>query len=432
MKKKNVTIAYCLVQGTFWCAMCAASTFAAVYLGALGYTNTELGRIIALGALLGFFLPTVISPIIDRSPKLNASMAAIFFQTFAIVIGLAIFAISRKGMLLNFLYILWLGIMLTTSPMMTQISQDYIHEGWNVNFGIARAFGSLAFVGMSSGLGKLMESIPKTTLPLFAVLMSFLMMAMVLTLYFSSGKKEFTKHLYTGIGDAAGNTTHGAADDATGGATVGEAAHGHVPADDAKSSGLGVFLRENRDFALLLVAIGLIFSASEFFGVYMINIVENVGGTSADMGNILAVTAALEIPSMLLWGKVGNWKHAELLLGLSLFCFTIRLLTFGLAKSLAPMYVAAIFQMLGYGVYTPAIVDYIRKNIPYKDSVKAQSLVVAMNTFGLVFASLVGGILVDAIGVRTTLFLLTGLSLAGSFLGLAAVLRHKNSQQGRC
>jgi len=416
MKKNKLTTVYCLVQGTFWCAMCAASTFAAVYLGALGYSNTELGRIIALGALLGFFLPTVISPVIDRSPKLNASMAALFFQTLAVLLGLSIFLVSEKGIVLSILYICWIGVMLTTSPMMTQISQDYIHEGMNVNFGVARAFGSLAFVGMSSGLGKLLVTIPKTTLPLFATAMSFLMMPMIVLLYAVSGKKSFANNLPSGAGNAA----------AANGTPTGDASDAGSSSAE-KSSDLATFLKENRDFALLLAAIGLIFSASEFFGVYMINIVENVGGTSADMGNILAVSAALEIPAMLTWGKIGSRNCADLLLGLSLFCFSVRLMLNGLARSLTPMYLAAIFQMLGYGVYTPAIVDYIRKTIPYKDSVKAQSLVVVMNTFGMVFASLAGGILVDSIGVQATLILLTGLCLVGSSIGMTAIIRRRKT-----
>jgi len=388
--------------------MCGVSTFAAVYLGALGYSNTELGRIIAIGALIGFLMPMVISPTIDRSKKINASMALLAFQTVGVVLGLLIFLISQKNGWLSILYVLWVGVMLTTSSLMPQICQDYLHEGWDIDFGFSRAFGSLMFVGMSAGLGKLLEMVPKTILPLSAILMEVLMMTMVVVLYFVSGKKGFTKNVP---------------------AQRPEEENGEVKKEE--SSDLRTFLRENRGFTLLLFAIGLIFSAAEFFGVYMINIVENVGGTSADMGSILAVCAAAEIPSMVLWGKISTWKYSDLLLGLCLFCFTIRELIFGLATSLPPLYFAALFQMLGYGLYTPAIVDYIRKHIPYKDSVKAQSLVVAMNTFGMVFSSLMGGILVDHIGVRPTLFILTGVSLMGSCLGMCAVLRNRKTQNSQ-
>jgi len=398
MKTSNVktNIVYSVLQATFWSASGVAGTFAALFLQSLGYTNTELGTIVAGACILGFILPMLISPVIDRSSKLNASIAVLCLQTIGIVVGASIFLIGRKGIALSLLYVLWYGMMVTTSAMVAQVSQDYIHEGHRINFGVARACGSLGFVTLVSVLGNLLEVVSARFLPLFGIAMEILLVLSVFLLAKAAGKDKLTKTVKT-------------------------------ESVQEKGSSLGTFVKENPNFVMLLGGIALIFSASEFFGVYMINVVENLGGTAADMGTIHALSALMEIPSMVLWTRISFGKWAKRLLVISLFFFAVKNLYFALATSVEMLYFGSVFQMIGYGLYTPAIVDYISKNIPYKDSTKAQSMAVAMCTLGCVVASLVGGILNDRIDIETTLLLDAGLTFIGAIIAATAVLR-----RGRC
>ena len=41
--------------------------------GVLGYSNTELGGLLALGSVLGFLLGTGLSSFVDTSPRFNAA-----------------------------------------------------------------------------------------------------------------------------------------------------------------------------------------------------------------------------------------------------------------------------------------------------------------------------------------------------------------------
>lgn len=50
---RSLTAAYAAVQAVFWMSVCVSVSFAAVYLQGLGYTNTQLGAILAAGNLLG-------------------------------------------------------------------------------------------------------------------------------------------------------------------------------------------------------------------------------------------------------------------------------------------------------------------------------------------------------------------------------------------
>ena len=65
MSTKRITAFFSLNQAGFWMSYCLSSSFAAVYLGALGYSNTELGGLLALGSVLGFLLGTGLSSFVD-------------------------------------------------------------------------------------------------------------------------------------------------------------------------------------------------------------------------------------------------------------------------------------------------------------------------------------------------------------------------------
>ena len=67
MEQKNaLTGQYSAVQGTFWMGYCVCISFAAVYLQGLGYTNAQLGVVMAVGNLLG----AVLGPELPLKPLL--------------------------------------------------------------------------------------------------------------------------------------------------------------------------------------------------------------------------------------------------------------------------------------------------------------------------------------------------------------------------
>jgi len=390
VRKMNIT--YALIQGLYWSAYCMMSTFAAFYLKSAGYTNTELGVIVAGGSCLAFLLPLFVSPVIDRSDKLNASKTVLGIQAVELALGVLVFLISRKCAVLSVTYVVWVGLMYTCNPLCTQIALDYSHGGQEINFGLARAFGSLAFVFASALIGKVLEKTSFRVLPVTAIVMQAVLAFLIVLLWIQSGKKEKAQ--------SAGR--------------------------QAQSTNLRDFIAHNPEFTVLLAGIAFVFIGSQFLGVYMINVVERVGGTAATMGYLHAFFAFMEIPSMVLWSRIGRGKWTSRLLMVSMVCFTLKMVLFCFAGSVPVLFLGGIFQLLGYGLYTPAIVDYIRKSIPYEDSVKAQSLAGAMVTLGGVLASTIGGMLTDRIGVHTALVVFAGISGFGTLVCLYAVRRKQD------
>ena len=68
------------------------------------------------------------------------------------------------------------------------------------------------------------------------------------------------------------------------------------------------FIKRNKLFLLVNIGVAGIFFSNSIFNSFMLQIVENVGGTSEDMGRILAVMAFLEIPPLFLFESVHK-KH---------------------------------------------------------------------------------------------------------------------------
>ena len=50
MEKRSSTAVYAAVNGSYWASFCLVYSFAAVYLQAVGYSNTELGWVLAVGS----------------------------------------------------------------------------------------------------------------------------------------------------------------------------------------------------------------------------------------------------------------------------------------------------------------------------------------------------------------------------------------------
>ena len=69
----------------------------------------------------------------------------------------------------------------------------------------------------------------------------------------------------------------------------------------------------------------------------------------------------------------------------------------------------------------PAAVYYVNQLVSKEDMVKGQSLLTASQTLSGVFASLLGGILLDSIGVQTSLMIGAILSFVGLAIGFVSI-----------
>ena len=390
---------YALIQGFYWCAYCAAGSYAAFYLQTSGFSGTATGLIIGIGSTLALIFPMILSPVIDEGKKLMSAGAMLGTVLLQAAVGVWLLVSPGAGIVPGIIYVLWMGLMRSMLPFCTEICVDAEYCGYRMDYSTGRAFGSFAFIIASAVLGKLLEKGPHTVLPKAALLLLLCLAGAVFT-----AEILLKKHR---------NETDGRE---TGGKRTGEKSMGKsIPA----------FLKQYRNYRLLLLGLGLAFTGYGAVSEFLINIVENLGGTAADVGYINAVYAFLEIPAMLLWRRIASKKYADKVLAASICFFVGKVAWIALAESVPAVYVGALFQFAGYGMFTPAIVAYTVKMIPYEDSAKAQSLAASMSTLGVILSGLLCGILIDRFSVRRTMLLFAGVVAAGAFLCILSMVRMK-------
>ena len=153
MSTKRITVYYSLNQVGFWMVFCLSSSFAAVYLGALGYSNTKLGSMLALGSVLGFLLGTGLSSFVDTSPRFNA--ADVLWPVLALQAAffLLLLFFPARGVVTTLCYPLLLAFTLAVNTLNLKLCADFEHYESPVNYGIARSMGSAAYMVLSMLLG---------------------------------------------------------------------------------------------------------------------------------------------------------------------------------------------------------------------------------------------------------------------------------------
>ena len=387
MARKPLTAAYSALQGSFWMTYCVASGFAVVYLKALGYTNTGLGLILAAGNVLGSALSTLLADRIDRDErKIPGRMmwGILLLQT---AVLLLLLPQKERALAVTAGFAVFLALNLCANTIILKISADLTYRGTPVNYGVARGTGSLAYMLVSVFLGIFLERRSALLLPL---------MGLVFTLaQFAANGWMLRK---TGTSPVLRQT-----------------------AGDASGVSLGRFFRNNRRFTAFLLGSVLVFYAFSTVASFFINVVENVGGTTATMGWLSAYMAGLEIPVMMCFFLLRRRWSPSALLRFAFVMFVGKAVLLALAKSVPFLYVAYLLQPLSFAVYTPAVVLYVEQVIPFRDSAKGQSLVFSTTTVGAVLANLISGVLYDHLSVTATLWIAAAVCAVGAAVCIRSV-----------
>ena len=376
---RTLTISYAAVQSVFWMVICVSFSFAAVYLQGLGYSNTELGVILAAGHLLGAILGPALSSLIDRSDRVTAAgmlPPVLTVQLFS----LALLLLSpAKGWITRAAFVLNSTAALCANSPILKIYIDFSHSGKRINFGAARAIGSLAFVLISALLGIWVERTSVRIIPVVCLVLCCL------------------QFVFWGL--------------LCRGADLQSA-----PFPDKRGSGMIGFVRQNPRFCVLLIGMVFLFFAHNTLNNFFINVARSAGGDTETMGWLNAFVAAVEVPVMLLIGALRGSRSNVDLLRFSFVFFTIKALAVSLAPNVPTLFAALLLQAPSFALYAAVIVDYTDEVVPFADAAKAQSLVYSTTTLGSVLASIVSGRLLDAVSVRETMLIACAVCAVGTIV----------------
>ena len=169
----------------------------------------------------------------------------------------------------------------------------------------------------------------------------------------------------------------------------------------------------------------LLFFTHVVINSYMVYIMESVGGNSGNVGAATALAAGVEMCMMFSYRFVNRRISHRTCLIVSVVAFTVKVAVLYVAWNVGTVYLSQVFQMLAFGLVTPALTYWAFEMVDERDLVQGQTIIMAPATLGGGFGGLFGGFFISLLGIHHTLLLATILSAVGTFICLYGLFHEK-------
>ena len=390
--RKSLNIKYMASQIFYFGAFAAMMGYASVYLLYKGFSNSTIGIILSLCSILAVFMQPALASFADNHKNIEIRKIINTIVAIAIILSVALLVIPTNQTLIFILIVAIFSLETTIMPLINTLAFIFEKYGIQINFGIARGLGSVAYALTSMALGYIVEWFSPDLLPICYVVFNALLFIVV--------------HLFVLPKNAQ---------------IVNADEESETEAEVQENVSLLKFAIKYKKFIVFLLGFVLVYFAHTIINNFFIQIVTNVGGNSSDMGNAVFLAAMLELPTMAYFTKLSQKVNCGTLIKASIVLFLAKHAITYLATNMVMIYIAQVLQMGAYALFIPASVYYVNCKVDNKDIVKGQSFVTTSMTMSGVFANIIGGILLDAVGVSEVLLIGVILSLIGAVIVLFTV-----------
>ncbi|MBR1909456.1 MAG: MFS transporter [Lachnospiraceae bacterium] len=400
---KFSTLRYTLINITYFMAFCTVHAYAAVYLLDRGFTNTQIGLLLAVANITSALAQPMVASLIDRQGMFTNRNVMIICAGI-IAAGSALLLVADTNKILVFIvFALIYMIQFTYMPVMTALNFEYQNHGINIIYGLARGLGSAGFAITSALVGGIVE---KEGVRILLYLNIVIMAVQIVIVYFFKLPKD-AKTGENGKPDESVNDIN----------------------SEEEASSLTAFLGKYPAFVLMLAGTVLIFFTHNMLNDYLIQIVRPLGGSEKHLGYATFIAAFLELPTMAAMTFFSKKLSMRVMLVISGIAFTVKALIMTLATNIPMVYISQSMQLLAYAVFIPASAYYVSQNISETDQVKGQAFVTSCFTLSGVFSSLLCGVILDHMGVKAMLVIGLIVSVAGAALLTRAMLSTKRAKE---
>ena len=380
-KTSNLTVKYSFIQGFFWMSFAAIMGFSSIYLLDAGFSNTQIGLLIAAAGIISAILQPIIASYADKptSPSLKKIVGILVCLILAF--GLLLILCKSSLVLTGLFYGGCITFLQLLNPLVNALGMESINQGRRLNFGVSRGMGSVAYAIAAYVLGIAADKAGAGTVPI-TIILSFSLFLFALIAF------PFQKSI--------------------------------SPAEKAEAGGQSPlnFFRRYKKFTIVLVGCVLLYISHVLLNNFTFQIVESKGGNSADMGFSMALSALIELPTMFFFGYMLKKVRCDIWFRITGIFFMLKCLGTLLAPNIPVFYGVQFFQMLGWALIAVSSVYYVNSIMDAQDAIKGQAYLTMTYTLGSVLASLLGGALIDKAGVNAMLIFGT----AAAFIGMIILL----------
>jgi PPP family 3-phenylpropionic acid transporter len=398
---------------------CVGSGYVTFYLTSLGYSAGEIGIVTAIFGVAAAILQPLLGRVADRSRRFGWKPLLLILAAACTAIIVGLLFCSQK-MASGILYGLMLMCINCMMPMVNSASFYYQSRGIQVDFGVARGFGSLAYAVMSLILGQLTVLVGSVSIPAAGLLVIVVLALTVLSMPYGNLKSSSSDSSVSPTrSEHVSNSVQTCSDNAT-------ADSPHFARSDVqnlhqkkKSSG---FLKKYPAFCIMLLGSLLMLSFHNLTNTYLLQMLQGVGGNSSNMGTALALAAVVELPVMFGFSRIVKKIPSHVLLVVSGIAYTAKAVIYLLAGSVVMIYAAQLLQMLSFALNASATVYFTDECMEAEDKVTGQSLMSMTTALGTVVGNLLGGWLIDTRGMHALLAVGVVIAFCAALTALAAAL----------
>ncbi|MCI8318128.1 MAG: MFS transporter [Lachnospiraceae bacterium] len=384
---KGLTLCYSLIMVFFWMNYAGIVGFSSVYLLECGLTSAQIGMILAVAGIVAAAAQPFVADYADRPSAISLKTIVSAGCVVAAILTVLLLAFSQRSVMLTGLFYGGCVVLLQfLLPFVNSLGTEMISQGKKLNWGLARGIGSAAYAAVSYILGILVAKAGIVSIPVSIFVCYVLLLVTVMIYPFQKSRRPELEEQ----GDRTEN-----------GSTV-------------QTS----FLKKYPRFTAVLAGTTLLYLSHHLINTFLYQIIQSKGGGSAENGLVMSLCACMELPTlfffsyMLKKAESGTWYKV-----CGVF-ITLKAAATLLVPSLTLFYFIQIFQMFGWGLLAVAPVYYANQTVREEDAIKGQAYMAITCTLGSVFASFLGGSLIDMAGVNV----MVGIATAAGLLGAAIIV----------
>lgn len=384
--RKNLNIFYMLSQFFFYGSGGSLFAYTAVFLFARGFSNSHVGFVLAVYNIVSLLIQFILSQKTTSFTikDLNRTMREIIIL---ILVFSFILYISKNNVIVIISCILAMGFSACLTPFINSLAFVYEKYGIKINFGAARGMGSFAYAIASLIMGKIISITSSELIPIYYLIFNVFLF---ISIYFYRLKEA---------DDDKGNISNIA----------------------NQKTNFSYFFNKYKFYYISLIGFIGVYIGHIFVNNFLNSIVIGVNGSYDQMGLAIFIATSLELPVMAMFERINKKVRIENIILFSLTFFVLKHLLTYFATSMYIIYVAQILQIFAFALFLPASVYLVNNIMEEKDRLKGQTISNIFLTSAGIISSIVGGILIDKLGISTTLLIICILSILGaciSFYGL--------------
>lgn len=384
-----LNVAYSGIHGFYWMYYGVVYSFASVFLLSKGYTNSQIGLILAIGSLVAIVVQPIVADMADRSEKLG-SIGISEILTLILILCAMSLAFVNSLKLLAGIYIAIAGLMMCLQPIFNSLSGSLSMGKVSINFGIARSIGSMAYAILMAILGFLVAHLGSSSITWTGVIVLSLLLATLVLV-----KKGDDKNKLQILREAKGTRA----------------------LYEREKINLIDFIKRHKMFFVVNLGVLGLYSSNAVLNNFMLQIVQDVGGTSQDMGRIFSVMAFMEMPAMIFYTKIRKHFSSKTLIKVGAIFFTVKVFCCYISTGVTMIFLTNLLcQTLSFGLFLPAMVDFTGELMSRGEAVKGQALFTTMNVIASIAVSAIGGIIIDMWGAKSLLLISTISTFMGAIL----------------